>query len=406
MAFPKDHSAEITLIYYCCTLTLAIAAFVYGTILLPQRGRRDEQRREWRKFAKSVFSENNNLRAHDIPQRISKVKDTFKKIQINSLITGLDVLRYMLAERNYESFKTNELECLHDNLQSIFQLFSDIHSSLPLLGKVPRNIKEKLKDVVTELGMMVEPFFERGKREIILECLEHFLNDRLDQETERRVRKSSLEAAVPYVKTCLLFGAPEASLLDGFNDTITTMKLETRLDYSKCSNFSLYIKDNNTHGSDISVVSLQDLHNALVDPRSLEQNAMKLRMLEPPLNLIEKINEDDTAKCVVEKVLHEIRLYIHNGSQNGKEIKDNMEKLLNVWKDMKMIKPSEVTVKVICERLIVDLQARLQISQLHCNGEQFCKNLQKLLQNNLKDLQQIKWDDSTTHSSTLQIGNP
>ncbi len=175
------------------------------------------------------------------------MKDTFEKIHMNSRITGVDVLRYMLAEGNYErsDYKTTELECLHRDLQSIFQLFSDVHSSLPLLGKLPKYVKEELKDVVTELGVMAVPFFKRGKRDMILKCLKNISNSRSNPEAERKIREleNRLEEAIPYVKSCLIFDTSKGSLSGQqyvgslHHRERTAMELENRHGYSECSNF-------------------------------------------------------------------------------------------------------------------------------------------------------------------------
>ena len=166
---------------------------------------------------------------------------------MNSRITGVDVLRYMLAEGNYErsDYKTIELECLHRDSQSIFQLFSGVHSSLPLLGKLPKYVKEELKDVVTELGVMAVPFFKRGKRDMILKCLKNVSNSRSNPEAEMKIREldNRLEEAIPYVKSCLIFGTSKGSLSGQqyvgslHHRERTAMELENRHGYSECSNF-------------------------------------------------------------------------------------------------------------------------------------------------------------------------
>ena len=211
MAFAKDYREEITLRYYCFNLALAMAFFIFGTIYLWLRDKRDQQRREWRQFAERIYSEYSKLKDKGITRKISKVKD--KKIRMHSEITGLDVLRYMLAEGNYERSKTTQLECLREDLQSIFPLFN-VCSSLLLLGNVPKNIKEELIDVISDLGKMTVPFFKGKQREIILRCLKHFSNDRQKLETERRIREldSRLEGDIPYVKNYLIFGTKDGSL--------------------------------------------------------------------------------------------------------------------------------------------------------------------------------------------------
>lgn len=389
MAFAKDYTEEITLGYYCFNLAFTIAFFIFGTIYLRHRDKRDQQRREWRQFAERIYSEYSKLKDKDIPRRISKVRGTFEKIQINSKTTGLDVLRYMLAEGNYESFKTIQLECLREDLQLIFSLFN-VCSSLLLLGKVPKNVKEELKDVISDLGKMSVPFFKGKQRKIILKCLEHFSTDRPEHETERRIREldDGLEQAVPYVKSCLIFGFSEHQYdlpagsfdLAGFHGGIKTLKLENRREYSQLSNFSLCIKENNPRRSDLT--SLQDLHKDLEDPRYLTDFARELRKKPPVprLDLIELITHLDTDKSVVEKVLHQVRVYIHlllNGSQQHEQIRVNVTRLCKVQEEITKVRPTEAVVKGICERFIEDLE-RIQASKYHCNSEEFCEKLVQL----------------------------
>lgn len=87
----------------------------------------------------------------------------------------------MFVEGNYECFKIIELECFYKDLQLIFQLFSDIYFLLFFLGKVLKYVKEELKDVVIELGMMVKFFFKGGKCKMILKCFKNILNFEIDE---------------------------------------------------------------------------------------------------------------------------------------------------------------------------------------------------------------------------------
>ena len=405
MAFANDYKEEITLGYYCFNLALAVAFFIFGTIFLRHRDKRDQQRKEWRQFAERIYGEFSKLKDKGIPYRISKVKGTFEKIRMTTTITGLDVLRYMLAEGNYERSKTTQLECLREDLQSIFPLFN-ICSSLLLLGNVPKNIKEELKDVISDQGKMALPFFKGKQRKIILKCLEHFSNDRPKSETERTTKDldSRLEESIPYVKICLKFGTSEGSLpgqlyvlpgpfdLAGFHhDGRATVGVDNRHDYSECSNFSLYINGNSPQGSDL--ISLQELYNDLEDRRYVTDFVRELRkeQLASRLDLIEQISHLDTDERVVEKVLHEVRLYIYwllNGDHYRAEIKANMARLLEVQEEVTKFRPIEAIVKRTCERLIEDLQ-RLQTSKYHCNSKDFCEKLQEL-RNKLQDIQIIR----------------
>ena len=414
MAFAKDYSAEITLAYYCVNVALAIALFLVGTIYLRNRDRRDEQRREWRQFAERIYGEYSKLKDKDIPRKISKVKDTFEKTQMNSTITGLDVLRYMLAEGNYERCKTTQLECLREDLQSIFPLFN-VCSSLLLLGKVPKNIREELKDVISHLGKMAVPFFKGDQRKITLKCLKQFSNDRPEHETERRIREldDRLEEDIPYVKSCLIFGtpAPEARLLTRLlYGTRTTTELKNRPDYSECGKFSLRLRERNPQGRDL--ISLIELHEDLEDPTYLTDFAREFRKKqpEPRLNLIEQITHLDTDKRVVEKVLHEVRVYIYlllNGSQQQEQIRVNVTRLCNVQEEITKVRPTKAVVERICKVFIRDLE-RIQESQYHCNSEGFCEKLKQLL----CTLQQIQFipvpasgNNGTSLASTSQMAN-
>ena len=107
--------------------------------------------------------------------------------------------------------------------------------------------------------------------------------------------------------------------------------------------------------------------------------------------MIEQITHLDTDELVVEKVLHEIRVYIDqllNGSQYNELMEANRARLLKVQEEVTKVRPTEAIVKGIRERLIEDLQ-RLQASQYHCNSEEFCEKLQEL-RNKLLDIQIIR----------------
>ena len=171
----KENAELITLIYYCFSIGLTIVISVGGTFYLRRRDRRDHQRREWRRFAERIHTDYSKLKSKDIPQKISKVKNTFEAILINSTVTGLDVLRYMLTDDNYRNFASEspQLKALREDLHMIF-LPLNICSSLFLLGEVPINIKEELRLVVEELGNLAEPFLTGEEQRVALKCLEHF----------------------------------------------------------------------------------------------------------------------------------------------------------------------------------------------------------------------------------------
>ena len=156
MAFAKTYREDIALAYYCFNLALAIAFFIFGTICLRHRDRRDQRKKEWRQFAETVRSKYRNLKAENIPWKISKVKKTFGNIQFDTEINGLDVLRFMIGSE-YKSFNTTELEALCEDLKPIFQLLNTC-ASLTLLGAVPHNIKTELGTLIAELGELTLPF--------------------------------------------------------------------------------------------------------------------------------------------------------------------------------------------------------------------------------------------------------
>lgn len=392
MAFAKDYKEEITLAYYCFSLFLTIAALVFGTIYLWHRDRRDQQRREWRQFAERIYSDYSKLKDKGIHRKISKVRDTFQNIPIKSSVTGLDVLRYMLADGNYERSKTSELKSLREDLQSIFPLFN-VCSSLLLLGKVPKNIKEELRDVVTELGNAAVPFFKGKQRKIILTCLEHFGSGRAKRETERRVRDldARLEENIPYVKSCLRFGRPDENLLDGQIDVLNALWENKGLggrglqevDYSQCSNFS--INDSMTSPSNLrEVCSLTHLQTVLQNPEHMEDFKRELKKNPIPLQFDVKLTDNDGQEPVLAKVLHEVRVYIHlcltdqleKHSQVGR-IKENMMRLDNLEKEVTRVIYTDAVVKRISEIFIRDLKG-IQKSHFHCNNQNFCEELGQL----------------------------
>ena len=69
---------------------------------------------------------------------------------------------------------------------------------------------------------------------------------------------------------------------------------------------------------------------------------------------------------VIEKVLHEVRVYIQlllNGSQQQEQIRVNVTRLCKVQEELTKVRPIEAVVKGICERFIEDLK-RLQAEQI------------------------------------------
>ena len=186
--FAKEYKESITLAYYCGNLLLTIVVFVFGTIYLwhkdrrdqqrclqedredqnrrnqedrrdhqrrlqedredlnrrnqedrrdhqrrlqedrehlnrrDQEDRRDHQRREWCQFAERIYTDYSSLRRNQILENMLKVKKTFEKFPIHSEVTGLDVLRYWLADDRHRNVwsESPQLRALREDLHTIF----------------------------------------------------------------------------------------------------------------------------------------------------------------------------------------------------------------------------------------------------------------------------------------------
>lgn len=192
------------------------------------------------------------------------------------------------------------------------------------------------------------------------------------------------------------------------------MELDNRHGYSECSKFSLYVNGNNPRRSDSELISiLQGLHKDLEDPRYLADFARELRN-KPPVPRLDSIEEirphHDTDKRVVEKVLHEVRLYIYlllTRSQQQEQIRVNVTRLRKIQKEIHVtrVRPTEAVVKEICERFIKDLE-RIQASQYHCNSEDFYMKLEQLW-HTLQEIQiiRVSGNSGTSLPSTSQVAN-
>lgn len=443
--FAKDYKEGITLAYYCSNLLLTIALFGIVTIYLRHRDRRDQQRREredreyqdrraqedrrdqerreqedrrghqrreWRQFAERIYGVYSKLRSECILQKVLTVKSTFENIRIHSEVTGLDVLRYMLADVNCQNFvsESPQLKALLEDLHTIF-LPLHVCSSLPVSGEVPENIslKEELRHVVDEMGNVAKPFFTGNQRRIVLKCLQHFDSGRSNDETEkteeRRVSRldPQLETIVPYVNI-LQFGgtnriqkeqqgfSPKPNLYGGFQGgTSKTAELLNTPGYSQCSKFSLNVKVNNL---DNNITFLEELHKDLEDPMYLVDFARKFKEQQAvPLQSIEQISDSDSDESVLMKMLHEVRVYIHlflNEDLNeDQRVQSNMNRLRQVYGEVKEFRPNTVhVVQGICSQIIEDLEGIHRCPPDHCKNEEFCEKL-KELHGRLDEIQKI-----------------
>ena len=354
MAFAKAYSEEITLAYYCCNLTLTIAVFIFGTIYLRHRDRRDQQRKEWRQFAAVIRSEYAKLKAQNIPYKISKAKDTLGNIHIYEEITGLDVLRYML-DADYKC--TKELETLGEDLNSIFQLLNTC-ASLILLGTVPNNIRAELGKLVTELGEITLPFYRGEERAIILKCLKHFgSGGKSAVKAERRMTKidARLKRAVPYVQY-LRFG------------------------HSECRYFRLELENLPRRALDEPLNFLKQLDVDLQNEEYTPDFARELRQHARNLKFVDGIASGND-KLVLVKVLHEIRVYIHlilNERKLNEDSIRNIKILRDVHKLVTKIRPDEVIVRRTCQQFMIDLSSLTKSTKSYHKSQDFRLRLQEM----------------------------
>ena len=429
MAFAKEYREEITLAYYCVNVALTVAAFVFGTIYLRYRDRRDQQRKEerqlameekdridqkrkeWRHFAETIRSEYRILKAVNIPWEISKVKDTFENIQVYKGITGIDVLRFMINDPDRdECFENTELDALREDLDSIYQLLNTC-ASLILLGTVPNNIRADLGKLVTKLGQLALPFYKGEERDNILKCLKYFGRDFdsekiNDQEVNWKNIDDRITEDVQYVR-CLRLGSAsgdhaghvqpssdERWPLDNDNweipssDGTSIHELLKKRGYGACSKFkftfdvSALIQNNQQSLATINF--LYQLHKDLEKQTYTKDFANKLRERAPDLEFIDKIARNDCDELVLVKVLHEIRDYIYiilkdQGAEAlGTKRNRNIDTLRDVHESVTRIRPDEEIVRGICERFMDDLLSFYETMQPYHKSEGFKLQFEQL----------------------------
>ena len=379
----EENAESITLAYYCINICLTIALFAIGTIYLRYRDRRDHQRREWRQLAERIYTDYSKLKSKDIPQKISKVKNTFESIKIHSEVSGLDVLRYMLTDEKYRNFASEspQLKALREDLHMIFVPLN-ICSSLLLLGEVPVNIEEELRLVVEELGNLAEPFLTGEQQRIALKCLKHFGSNRssnaVTEHAQRSVKKldERIKAFAPYVNS-LQFGGPNAK---EFLQVEINMK---DCDYSKCRKFWL----NETmimQNSHENLYFLIKLHEDL-EYKELEARFARIfiqTLEELPHESFEKICDSDSDETILMKLLHELRLYIHiilSEDEFKRLVEDNVDRLRQLHEASQPIK---VQIKELCQKFsdkLVRIKEDIDGNPPdHLNSPKFFKQLNDL----------------------------
>ena len=353
MAFAKTYREEIVLAYYCFNSALAIAFFIIGTIYLRHRDRRDQRRKEWRQFAETIRSEYNNLKAQNIPWKISKVKDTFGNIQLDTEITGLDVLRFMINS-DYESFKTKELKALWEDLKPFFQLLNTC-ASLILLGTVPNNIKAELGMLVTELGELTLPFYKAEERAPILKSLKHFCSGetpKVKAERKRRKIDARLEEAIPYVKRLRFQWKVERVVV-----------ITTSGEYDQCNSFLLDLGITMYNEVAAPLNFLHNLQLDLEEPMNLSEFARELREHPPNLKYVGKIVDSDSDDAIVVKMLHEVRVYcMQHISEERKPLDLEIEGTIEILKEVHervlgRRQDKELIVRKTCEKFMEDISS-------------------------------------------------
>ena len=375
--FAEEYAELITFVYYCSNISLTAVAFLFGTCFLWYRDRkyqkkkddkegRNHQRREWRKFAERMNDDYRNLRSKQTLENILKVKKTFEDLKVHSKVTGLDVLRYWLADDRHRNVwsESPQLRALREDLHRIF-LQLNFCSSLIHLGEVPKNITEELRYVVEELGNVAKPFLTGDKLKVASTCLKHFGRPVKKEEEggggggggggeedgggrrggggggRRRQRGGGgeeeeekklyelVEGNIPYVDS-LKFG-------DKDHRDSSTSSPPPPVDYSQ-SKFLFNVSMPNDKRN-----FLWELHDNLEKGKgkTLLVRKFKDRQAEPPPNLTDPIGDEDSDEVVLAKVLHEVRYYIHH-LQNNRELWEidetntavNVDRLRQVHKEI------------------------------------------------------------------------
>ena len=328
--FAEEYAELITFVYYCSNISLTVVFFLFGTCFLRYRDRkyqkrkddeegRNHQRREWRKFAERINKDYSKLRRKRILENILKVKKTFEDLKVHSKVTGLDVLRYWLADDRHRNVwsESPQLRALREDLHTIF-LQLNFCSSLIHLGEVPKNITEELRYVVEELGNVAKPFLTGDKLKVASTCLKHFGRPVKKEEEEEEGGGGGeeeeekkfyglVEGNIPYLDS-LKFG-------DNDHRDSSTSSPPPPVDYSQ-SKFLFNVRmPNNEYNF------LQKLHDNLEKGKgkTLLVRKFKDRQAEPPPNLTDPIGDEDSDEVVLAKVLHEVRYYIHH-LQNNREL--------------------------------------------------------------------------------------
>ena len=374
MNFAKAYREEITLAYYCFNVVITTVIFLFGTIYLRRRDRRDQQRREWRQFAETIRGQySTTLEDNQVLSGVSDTNETFQNVLICPEITGLDVLRYMLNNSYFmsRSSRKSALYKLKKDLNSIFQLLNTC-ASLILLGPVPSNIRAELGELVSELGQVTLPFFTGDQRQTVLKCLKHFSRDG-EIETEKELRDidlTTIKQMVPYIEYL------------SFDNQVGRHQRSTH--YSKINKFQFEFDPGFDQDHPLSFLKV--IQEDLQDEKYLSDFARQSQERLSNTRYIDQVDSDNE-RLVVMKVLHQVRMDIHSLLKKegiDEAFFSGVVSLREVYKRVTRLKPDKEILKATCEQFIYRLTVLKDSSHSYHVSRSFLEKLENMLKTYLQ----------------------
>lgn len=369
MNFAKAYKEEITLAYYCFNVVITTAIFLFGTIYLRRRDRRDQQRRDWRQFAETFRGQYSTLEYKQVLSWVSNTNETFENVLICPEITGLDVLRYMLNNSYFmsRSSRKSALYKLKKDLNSIFQLLNTCASFI-LLEPVPiSNMRAELGELVTEMGQVTLPFFTGDQRQTVLKCLKHFSRDG-EIETEKELRDidlTTIKEMVPYIEYL------------SFDNQVGRHQRSTH--YSKINKFQFEFDPGFDQDHPLSFLKV--IQEDLQDEKYLSDFARESQELLSNTRYIDQVDSDNE-RLVVMKVLHQVRMDIHSLlKKEGIDeafFSNSVVSLREVHKRVTTLKPGKEILKATCEQFIDDLTLLKDSSHSYHMSRSFLEQLENM----------------------------
>lgn len=369
MNFAKAYKEEITLAYYCFNVVITTAIFLFGTIYLRRRDRRDQQRRDWRQFAETFRGQYSTLEYKQVLSWVSNTNETFENVLICPEITGLDVLKYMLNNSYFmsRSSRKSALYKLKKDLNSIFQPLNTCASFI-LLEPVPiSNMRAELGELVTELGQVTLPFFTGDQRQTVLKCLKHFSRDG-EIETEKELRDidlTTIKEMVPYIEYL------------SFDNQVGRHQRSTH--YSKINKFQFEFDPGFDQDHPLSFLKV--IQEDLQDEKYLSDFARESQELLSNTRYIDQVDSDNE-RLVVMKVLHQVRMDIHSLlKKEGIDeafFSNSVVSLREVYKRVTTLKPGKEILKATCEQFIDDLTLLKDSSHSYHMSRSFLEELENM----------------------------